>query len=124
MFGRRKAARPYVKLWFVLTQPHTCEELVTFISGLHMRFFLGPSVRPPSPGVAGSEGAGRGLGEEEMAGGEVGGWCHFSPALHHTRPLPFLSPKKNSFLKFPKEQTRASPSSLALEWKDSSYKLG
>lgn len=38
--------------------------------------------------------------------------------------LSFLSPKKNSFLKFPKEQTRASLSSLALEWKDSSYKLG
>lgn len=57
LFGRHKAARPYVKLWLVLTQPHTCEELVTFISGLHMRFFLRPSVRPPSPGVAGSEGA-------------------------------------------------------------------
>lgn len=56
--------------------------------------------------------------------GVVGGWCDFSPALHHTKPLPFFSPKKNSFLTFSKEQTRASLSSLALEWEDSSYKLG
>ena len=67
-------------------------------------------------------GLGGAWGEEEI-GRVVGAQCDFSPALHHTRPLPFFSPKKNSFLKFPKERTRASLSSLALEREDS-YKLG
>lgn len=85
-------------MWFVLTQPHTCEELVTFISGLHMRFFLGPSVRPPSPGVAGSERAGRGLGEKEMGGGEKLVDGVISLQLFTTPgPCPFYLPRKIVF---------------------------